>query len=110
MSVYPLTIEPHNIAYDGPFDAAVLAGDMEEPDDDVEAAHMQMAARVLDSEGFERYEVASAPAPASSAATTRRTGRACRKDLGSNHPFGRHDDAERASVACGSRRPGDRRL
>ena len=46
-----------------PFDAAVLAGELEEPDDDVEAAHMQIAARVLDSEGFERYEVASYARP-----------------------------------------------
>lgn len=58
VSVYPLTIEPHT-----PFDAAVLAGELEEPDDDVEAAHMQIAARVLDSEGFERYEVASYARP-----------------------------------------------
>ena len=36
---------------------------MPEPDDDVEAAHMQIAARVLDSEGFERYEVASYARP-----------------------------------------------
>ena len=34
VSVYPLTIEAHT-----PFDAAVLAGDMEEPDDDVEASY-----------------------------------------------------------------------
>ena len=58
VSVYPLTVEPHT-----PFDAAVLAGELEEPDDDVEAAHMQIAARVLDSEGFERYEVASYARP-----------------------------------------------
>ena len=59
VSVYPLTVEPHT-----PFDAAVLAGELEEPDDDVEAAHMQIAARVLDSGGFERYEVASYARPA----------------------------------------------
>lgn len=58
VSVYPLTIEPHT-----PFDAAVLAGDMEEPDDDVEAAHMQVAARVLEEAGFARYEVASYARP-----------------------------------------------
>ena len=58
VSVYPLTIEPHT-----PFDAAVLAGEMEEPDDDVEAAHMQIAARVLAEAGFERYEVASYARP-----------------------------------------------
>ena len=48
VSVYPLTIEAHT-----PFDAAVLAGDMEEPDDDVEAAHMEIAARVLAEAGYE---------------------------------------------------------
>ena len=73
VSVYPLTIEPHT-----PFDAAVLAGELEEPDDDVEAAHMQIAARVLDSEGFERAtRWPATPAPALHAATTSRTGRAC---------------------------------
>lgn len=58
VSVYPLTIEPHTA-----FDAAVLAGAMEEPDDDVEATHMQIAARVLTEAGFERYEVASYARP-----------------------------------------------
>lgn len=58
VSVYPLAIEPHT-----PFDAAVLAGELEEPDDDVEAAHMQIAARVLAEAGFERYEVASYARP-----------------------------------------------
>ena len=58
VSVYPLTIEAHT-----PFDAAVLAGDMEEPDDDVEAAHMEIAARVLAEAGYERYEVASYARP-----------------------------------------------
>lgn len=58
VSVYPLTIEPHT-----PFDEAVLAGNMEEPDDDVEACHMQAAARILTAAGFERYEVASYARP-----------------------------------------------
>lgn len=58
VSVYPLTIEPHT-----PFDAAVLAGELDEPDDDVEAAHMEIAARVLTESGFERYEVASYARP-----------------------------------------------
>ena len=58
VSVYPLTVEPHT-----PFDAAVLAGSMEEPDDDVEAAHMHIAARVLAEAGYERYEVASYARP-----------------------------------------------
>ncbi|WP_080797326.1 radical SAM family heme chaperone HemW [Arabiibacter massiliensis] len=58
VSVYPLTIEPHT-----PFDAAVLAGELDEPDDDVEAAHMEAAARVLGAAGFTRYEVASYARP-----------------------------------------------
>ena len=36
---------------------------MEEPDDDVEAAHMEIAARVLAEAGYERYEVASYARP-----------------------------------------------
>ena len=58
VSVYPLTIEEHT-----PFDQAVLAGELEEPSDDVEAAHMECAARVLAEAGFERYEVASYARP-----------------------------------------------
>ena len=58
VSVYPLAIEPHT-----PFDVAVLAGAMEPPDDDAEAAHMRVAARVLAEAGFERYEVASYARP-----------------------------------------------
>ena len=58
VSVYPLTIEPHT-----PFDVAVLSNQLEEPDDDVEAAHMEAAARVLTEEGFARYEVASYAQP-----------------------------------------------
>ena len=58
VSVYPLTIEPHTL-----FDAAVLAGELEEPDDDVEAEHMEIAARVLEKAGFVRYEVASYARP-----------------------------------------------
>lgn len=58
VSVYPLTVEPHTS-----FDAAVLAGEMAEPDDDVEAAHMRIAARVLAEADFERYEVASYARP-----------------------------------------------
>ena len=54
VSVYPLTIEPHT-----PFDQLVLAGLMPAPDDDVEAAHMELAERVLGQAGFSRYEVAS---------------------------------------------------
>lgn len=58
VSIYPLTIEPHT-----PFDAMVLSGQMEEPDDDVEAEHMEAAARVLRAAGYERYEVASYAKP-----------------------------------------------
>lgn len=58
VSVYPLTIEPHT-----PFDAAVLSGAMEAPDDDVEAAHMEIAAQLLTEVGYERYEVASYARP-----------------------------------------------
>ncbi len=54
VSVYPLAIEPHT-----PFDQLVLAGEMDQPDDDVEAEHMELAERVLGEYGFERYEVAS---------------------------------------------------
>ncbi len=54
ISVYPLTIEPHT-----PFDQLVLANEMEEPDEDVEAEHMELAERVLGEYGFTRYEVAS---------------------------------------------------
>lgn len=58
VSVYPLTIEPHTA-----FDRAVLAGDMDEPDDDIEAEHMEIAERVLHDAGFARYEVASYARP-----------------------------------------------
>lgn len=58
ISVYPLTIEPHT-----PFYRATVAGTLDEPDDDVEAAHLEIAARILAEEGFERYEVASYARP-----------------------------------------------
>ncbi len=58
VSVYPLTIEPHTL-----FANAVMAEEMEEPDDDVQASHMELAARVLGDAGFERYEVASYARP-----------------------------------------------
>lgn len=58
VSVYPLIIEPHT-----PFYRSMLSGAMDEPDDDVQAAHMKLAARVLAEEGFERYEVASYARP-----------------------------------------------
>ena len=58
VSVYPLSIEPHT-----PFDQLVLAGEMEQPDDDVQADHMEQAAAILESAGFHRYEVASYALP-----------------------------------------------
>ena len=58
VSVYPLTIEPHT-----PFDRMVLAGEMPEPDDDVEADQMRLAADLLSAAGFLRYEVASYARP-----------------------------------------------
>lgn len=54
VSVYPLTIEPHTS-----FDTAVLAGRMREPDDDMAAEHMEIAADILTEAGYDRYEVAS---------------------------------------------------
>ena len=58
VSVYPLTIEAHT-----PFRNQVIAGIIDEPDDDVEALHMQIAAEELARAGFERYEVASYAKP-----------------------------------------------
>lgn len=58
ISIYPLTIEPHTV-----FEQAILKGTLEEPDDDIEATHMEIAARILAEGGFERYEVASYARP-----------------------------------------------
>ncbi|MBE6466079.1 radical SAM family heme chaperone HemW [Denitrobacterium detoxificans] len=58
VSVYPLTIEPGT-----PFDELVSRGAMPEPDDDVEAEHMRIAAQDLSQAGFERYEVANYAKP-----------------------------------------------
>ena len=58
VSVYPLTIEPHT-----PFDAAIMRGEMDEPDEDVEAAAMEEARLILEDAGFHRYEVASYARP-----------------------------------------------
>ena len=49
VSVYPLTIEPHT-----PFDAAIMRGEMLEPDEDAEAAAMEEAQRILEDAGFHR--------------------------------------------------------
>lgn len=54
MSVYPLTIEPHT-----PFFNMVASGEITEPNEDTEAEHMKLAARLLSEHGFHRYEVAS---------------------------------------------------
>ena len=58
VSVYPLSIEPHT-----PFDQLVLAGQMDETDDDEQAAHMERAAQILEKAGYRRYEVASYARP-----------------------------------------------
>ena len=58
VSVYPLTIEPHT-----PFDAAIMRGEMLEPDEDAEAAAMEEAQRILKDAGFHHYEVASYARP-----------------------------------------------
>ncbi|WP_165246861.1 radical SAM family heme chaperone HemW [Adlercreutzia sp. ZJ141] len=58
ISVYPLTIEKHT-----PFARMVACGQLEEPDDDVEAEHMELAEKVLGQAGFTRYEVASYARP-----------------------------------------------
>lgn len=58
VSVYPLTIEEGT-----PFDRLVLRGELPEPDDDVEARHMEIASRILTDAGFARYEVASYARP-----------------------------------------------
>jgi len=58
ISVYPLAIEEHT-----PFYRLLLAGEMEEPDDDEQADQMERAADLLESVGFHRYEVASYALP-----------------------------------------------
>lgn len=58
VSVYPLAIEAHT-----PFDQLVLAGEMDMPDDDVQAAQMERASMILEQAGYRRYEVASYAKP-----------------------------------------------
>ncbi len=58
ISVYPLTIEPHTL-----FHNQVVAGIIDEPDDDIEAMQMKLASEELARAGFERYEVASYAKP-----------------------------------------------
>lgn len=54
ISIYPLTIEEHTL-----FARMVRAGQLEEPDEDVQADMMEASARLLRQAGYERYEVAS---------------------------------------------------
>lgn len=58
VSIYPLTIEDRT-----PFSRAVMRGEMEEPDEDLQADMMEAAARILADAGFHRYEVASYARP-----------------------------------------------
>ena len=58
VSVYPLGVEEGT-----PLARRVAAGAMAEPDEDVQAAMMEQAARLLEGEGFHRYEVASYARP-----------------------------------------------
>ena len=58
VSVYPLAIEEHTL-----LSRMVLAGELDEPDDDAQAAHMRIAADILGQAGFHRYEVASYARP-----------------------------------------------
>lgn len=58
VSVYPLSVEPHTL-----FDAAILSGELAEPDDEVQAEHMERAEHILSAAGFARYEVASYALP-----------------------------------------------
>lgn len=58
VSVYPLSIEPHTL-----FDKLVLSGEMEEVDEDEQAAQMELASLLLHDAGFKHYEVASYALP-----------------------------------------------
>lgn len=58
VSVYPLTIEGRTS-----FAKLVARGKMEEPDEDLQADMMELAARVLEGAGFHRYEVANYALP-----------------------------------------------
>ena len=58
VSIYPLTIEAGT-----PFYSMVDKGEMPLPNDDTQAEHMQLAARLLTDAGFHRYEVASYTKP-----------------------------------------------
>lgn len=58
MSVYPLTIEEHT-----PMCNMVRAGEMDEPDEDLQADMMEAAESILREAGFMRYEVANYAIP-----------------------------------------------
>jgi oxygen-independent coproporphyrinogen-3 oxidase len=58
VSVYPLTIEPNTS-----FGRSLEQGRMGEPDEDLQADMMEAAADMLESQGYERYEVASYAKP-----------------------------------------------
>ena len=58
ISMYPLTIEPHT-----PLRNQVIAGLFEEPDEDEQARHMEIARDMLEAAGFKRYEVANYAKP-----------------------------------------------
>lgn len=58
VSVYPLSVEEGT-----PLFKAMMRGRFPEPDDDVQADHMELAAEVLEGAGFHRYEVASYAKP-----------------------------------------------
>lgn len=58
VSVYPLAIEEGT-----PFFRSVMRGEMEEPDEDLQADMMEAAARILAEAGFHRYEVANYARP-----------------------------------------------
>ncbi len=58
VSIYPLTIEDHTV-----FSDMVLREQIDEPDEDMQADMMRLAAKVLGAAGYERYEVASYAKP-----------------------------------------------
>lgn len=58
VSVYPLTIEE-----DTALDRMILAGELDEIDQDSQAFMMQMAASILEPQGLHRYEVANYAVP-----------------------------------------------
>lgn len=58
VSVYPLAVEEGT-----PLHKQMMRGRFPEPDEDVQADHMELAAEVLEGAGFHRYEVASYALP-----------------------------------------------